>query len=110
MRLRPPPARDYPRPIADPRQGRRHRIGGSEGTGRRRYGWPGAALFPRALEHDLDAGPVDRGGAELEKEVDRVAPVDARDLRDVAADLLGHDRIGDAERRLPIAVLRIDID
>src|SRR5579871_6704481 len=66
----------------------------------------GMKLFrPDALHDTHHAGLLERGGAQLEEKVRGIAPQNARRLVAVALDLLGDDRVGNAERRLPEAVL-----
>src|SRR4051794_23027315 len=59
-------------------------------------------LFPGALEGDVDAALVQWNGAQFEQRVDRVLPVDARDLRHIDAEInfLGDDGMCDAQGRL----------
>jgi len=64
-------------------------------------------LFPSALQDHHDAGSIERCGAQFEEKIGSIPPQYARDLRDVAADFLGHDGQGNAQRRLSISVFGI---
>src|SRR5262245_52190979 len=62
-----------------------------------------------ALEDHHDSGLLERAGAQFAQELGGFLTVSARDLKAAGPDILGQDRQGNAQGRLPELVLLIDL-
>src|SRR5712671_2134130 len=72
------------------------------------YRLAAALLFARAIGCDLDAALVERGRAQFDQQIRRLAPVDARRLVIGSAQTLGDDAHGHAQGCLAEIVLGVE--
>src|ERR1700680_4485634 len=69
----------------------------------------GDELFGSALVDDHDSGSLERGGAQLEEKVGGIPAECARGLIVGLLEIPGDDGVGNAQGRLPEAVLGIEL-